>query len=239
MLTGLSHLALEVKHLDRARDFYADRLGLVPIHESDTEVGFRVGDTTLRLRRPTAVPRGGLHVHYAFTTPESAYDDWLARLGDLAPAEHQFGRYRSLYVDDPDDHCVEIGGIDGEGDDRQSTTGVSDDSPPLTGIFEIVLEVAELAAAESRYTALGFEVVDRGEERRRVRLRGPFDLELWEPQLGLADARGGVHVDLGLRTGDPESAVSALGDSVVARESVEGGVRVRERDGHWLTLLAE
>ncbi|MFC5367088.1 VOC family protein [Salinirubrum litoreum] len=247
MLTGLSHLALEVKHLNRAREFYADRLGLSPTHESASEIGVRVGETTLRLRRPTAVPRGGLHVHYAFTTPESAYDDWLARLADLAPEEHQFGSYRSLYVDDPDDHCVEIGGIGGVGDDEASvapadadvTDTPSDDTPPLTGIFEIVLEVADLAAAESRYTALGFEVVDRGEDRRRVRLRGPFDLELWEPQLGLADARGGVHVDLGLRTDDPESAVSALGDSVVARESVDGGVRVRETDGHWLTFLAD
>jgi catechol 2,3-dioxygenase-like lactoylglutathione lyase family enzyme len=235
MLTGLSHLTLEVTSLDRARDFYADRLGLPVARESDTEMAFRVGDTTLRLRRPTAVPRGGLHVHYAFTTPEPAYDDWAARLADLAPAEHQFGAYRSLYVDDPDDHCVEIGGI---GDDEPRTSAGTD-APPLTGIFEVVLEVAELAAAESRYVALGFEVVDRGEERRRVRLRGPFDLELWEPQLGLADARGGVHVDLGLRTDDPDAAAAALGDDVVTRESVDGGVRLREADGHWLTFLAD
>jgi catechol 2,3-dioxygenase-like lactoylglutathione lyase family enzyme len=246
MLAGLSHLALEVKYLDRARDFYADRLGLPVVEESDTEVGVRAGETTLRLRRPTAVPRGGLHVHYAFTTPEQEYETWLVRLDDLAPAEHQFGNYRSLYVDDPDGHCVEIGGVDeadteaaatetDTGGASQSTGG---DTPPLTGIFEVVLEVADLAAAEARYTALGFAVVDRGDERRRVRLRGPFDLELWEPQLGLADARGGVHVDLGLRTDDPAAAVAALGDSVVSRESVDGGVRVREPDGHWLTFLA-
>ena len=137
-------------------------------------------------------------------------------------------------VDDPDDHCVEIGGVDEASTESAAT---ENDTPPLTGIFEVVLEVADLAAAESRYAALGFEVVDRGDERRRVRLRGPFDLELWEPQLGLADARGGVHVDLGLRTDDPAASVSALGDSVVSRESVDGGVRVRETDGHWLTFL--
>ena len=256
MLDALSHLALEVKHLDRARSFYVDRLGLPVVHESDTEVGVRVGGSTLRLRRPTAVPRGGLHVHYAFTTPAPAYDDWLAQLADLAPAEHQFGSYRSLYVDDPDDHCVEIGGIgdgaasgttvDGEAEESSTETdaeatarSASGDAPPLTGIFEVVLEVADLAAAAARYTALGFEVVDRGDDRRRVRLRGPFDLELWEPHLGLADARGGVHVDLGLRTDDPAAAVAALGDDVVSQESVDGGVRVQERDGHWLTFLAE
>jgi catechol 2,3-dioxygenase-like lactoylglutathione lyase family enzyme len=244
MLAGLSHLALEVKYLDRARGFYADRLGLPVVSESNTEVTFRVGETALRLRRPTGVPRGGLHVHYAFTTPETAYDEWLVRLDDLAPAEHQFGNYRSLYVDDPDDHCVEIGGVDEAGTEAAATetdTGAASqstggDTPPLTGIFEVVLEVADLAAAEARYTALGFAVVDRGDERRRVRLRGPFDLELWEPQLGLADARGGVHVDLGLRTDDPAAAVAALGDSVVSRESIDDGVRVREADGHWLTF---
>lgn len=247
MLTGLAHLALEVKYLDLARDFYTDRLGLRVVEKSDTELAVRAGETTLRLRRPTAVPRGGLHVHYAFTTPEPAYAEWLERLDDLAPAQHQFGSYRSLYVDDPDDHCVEIGGV-GDGADADSPSAERDaesaassagDGPPLTGIFEVVLEVADLAAAESRYTALGFEVVDRGDDRRRVRLRGPFDLELWEPQLGLADARGGVHVDLGLRTDDPAAAVSALGDGVVVQESVPNGVRVREADGHWLTFLAE
>jgi catechol 2,3-dioxygenase-like lactoylglutathione lyase family enzyme len=232
MLTGLAHLGLEVKSLDRARAFYCDRLGLDPVAETPDRLSFRVGDDDLHLRRPTGVPRGGLHVHYAFTTPESQYDDWRDRLADLDPDEHQFGSYRSLYVDDPDDHCVEVGGI-GEMPPDAATAP----RPLLTGIFEIVLEVADLAAAEARYTALGFEVVDRGEDRRRVRLRGPFDLELWEPQLGLADARGGVHVDLGLYAPDPEAAVAAVGADPETATEVPGGVRVEEADCHRLTFL--
>ncbi|WP_129115821.1 VOC family protein [Halegenticoccus tardaugens] len=236
MLDALSHLALEVKYLDRARGFYVDRLGLTPTEETDTEVAFSLGGgdrrddgtTQLILRRPSRVPRGGLHVHYAFSTSEAAYEGWLERLADLDPEEHTFGSYRSLYVDDPDDHCVEIGGLADGGTDVG-----------LVGIFEVVLEVVDLDRSEELYSALGFETVDRGDERRRVRLRSPFglDLELWEPQLGLADARGGVHVDLAFDAGDPDGAADAIDRWVCERERVGDGVRVSDPDGHSLTFV--
>lgn len=271
VLTSCDHLALEVKYLDRARRFYADALGLAPDAVHDREVRYAVGETDLVLRRPHDVPRGGLHVHYALSCPPDRYEDWASHLAPRDPEEVSFGAYSSLYVDDPDDHCVEVGGVpsgddsdgtgeagdadDGTASDRDADEGTASDrdvadatdatdteiadAPALTGLFEVVLEVESLAPAEDRYTALGFDVVDRGEQRRRVRLRGPFDLELWEPQLGLADARGGVHVDLGLRATDPAAAVETLGDDVVASEPVEGGVRVRDADGHWLTFRAD
>jgi catechol 2,3-dioxygenase-like lactoylglutathione lyase family enzyme len=226
MLTSLDHLALEVKYLDRTREFYEGRLGVTPASEGEATVAYEAGETTLALRRPSSVPRGGLHVHYAFATPAAEYDSWRSRLAPLDPSEHRFGSYRSLYVDDPDDHCVEIGGVGGEGSG-------------LTGIFEVVLEVADLDAAVETYAALGFEVVDRGDDRRRVRLRGPVDLELWEPQLGLADARGGVHVDLGFGTDDPHGAADAIASRTDRRERVGGGVRVRDADCHYLTFRRE
>lgn len=236
MLSGFAHLALEVKYLDRARAFYVDRLGLVPTRESTDEFAFDIGETTLLLRRPSTIPRGGLHTHYAFSTTETAYDAWNERLAALDPIEHTFGSYRSLYLDDPDDHCVEIGGVE-----RDTTPEMDDerrraDTPGLTGIFEVVLEVADLDRATARYRTLGFEVVDRGTDRRRVRLGGPVDLELWEPQLGLADARGGVHVDLGFYANDPARAVEAL-DVCGEPVAIDGGYRVREADGHALTFV--
>jgi catechol 2,3-dioxygenase-like lactoylglutathione lyase family enzyme len=226
MLTSLRHLGLEVKYLDAAREFYVDRLGLEPTSRGEQAFAVRAGETTLVLRRPTGVPRGGLHTHYAFSTPPEEYDSWHERLADLAPVEHDFGGYQSLYVYDPDGHCVEIGnnGTDGSG---------------LTGIFEVVLEVEDLANAEQLYANLGFEPVDRGTDRRRLRLRGPFDLELWEPQLGIADARGGVHVDLGIATPDPEAAADRIAAHVDRRTAVDGGVSVRTGDCHWLTFLQD
>ena len=227
MLTRLTHLALESKDLDAARAFYEDRFGLASARETDDEAVLPVGETELHLRRPTGVPRGGLHTHFAFSAAPGTLPAWRERLADLDPETVDFGGFRSLYVYDPDGNCVEVG--------IEATEERGDPAAP-TGIFEVVLEVADLDAAEATYTALGFEPVDRGESRRRVRLRGPMDLELWEPQLGLADARGGVHVDLGFETADPDAAAEAVAAWTTAREAVDGGVRVRDGDGHWVTF---
>ncbi|WP_142857068.1 VOC family protein [Salinigranum halophilum] len=226
MLSALTQLALEVKYLDRARDFYAEYFDLDPVEATESEVVFEVGETRLVLRRPDGVPRGGLHVHYAFATGADAYETWEARLSALPTVAFDFGGSRSLYVDDPDDHCVEVGTVS-----EQATDG-------LVGVFELVLEVESLAPAVERYQTLGFEVVDRGGDRRRVRLRGPMDLELWEPQLGIADARGGVHVDARFAADDPVLAAEAVAPEATV-ETVDGGVRVREADGHVLTFVDE
>ncbi|SFR41429.1 fosmidomycin resistance protein [Halogeometricum limi] len=240
MLTRLCRLGLEAKYLGTAREFYETRLGLAPTDESDTAVTYRVGETTLELRRPLDVPRGGVHTHYAFSTTREAYPDWMASLSDLDPVEFSFGHSNSLYVYDADGNCVEIGGID-DGNDAESLGGENPLSSdlPLTGIFEVVLEVTDLERAEAQFRALGFEVSDRGQDRPRVRLSGPVDLELWEPQLGIADARGGLHVDLTFETADPAAAAEAAGPWVDGPDEVAGGLRVRDADGHVLTFVTD
>lgn len=231
MLSTLSALALEVKYLDRAVDWYEAHLGL-DCDRGEHEARFQIGETTLVLREPATVPRGGLHVHYALSTPEDRYDEWLADLSEeFEVVEFDFGSARSLYVDDPDDHCVEIG------------TGGSGGDDPLTGVFEVALEVEDLARAEAFYEALGFSVVDRGEERERVRLDGPMALELWKPQLGIADARGGVHTDLQFAASNPSEAVDAVADRAccveVLGDSVNSAHRIQDPDGHYLTIQGE
>ena len=224
MLSGLRWLALEAKYLDRAREFYETHLDLSVAREGDGEVVFDAGGTDLVFREPGAVPRGGVHTHYAFATPPDRYAEWRDRLAasfDLT--EFDFGGSKSLYFYDPDGNCVEIGGC-GEGE------------AAITDVFEIVLEVEDLARAESFYRALGFEVTDRGGDRRRVRLGGPVALELWEPQLGIADARGGLHVDVGFAADDPTAAVEAVRDDACSVEELGDGVRVRDSDGHYVTF---
>ncbi|WP_049987193.1 VOC family protein [Halobellus rufus] len=259
MLTGLRRLGLEAKSLARARTFYEERLGLTPVdgvadvteRESADEtaaVAYPVGTsdadaTTLLLRRPEDAPRGGVHTHYAFSTTAAAYPRWRRRLADLDPVEFSFGSSDSLYVYDPDGNCVEIGSVDTDAADAAARDGppasrdAAESAPPLTGIFEVVLEVLDLDRAEARYRRLGFEVVDRGSDRRRVRLDGPVALELWEPQLGIADARGGLHVDLAFAAPNPDAAVEAGAPWPGDPEPVEGGVRVVDGDGHVLTFL--
>ena len=229
MLDGFRWLGLEVKYLDLARAFYADLLDLPVVGDSERTIRVGAGDHEIRLRRPTDQPRGGLHTHFAFATPPDHYQAWWDRLSeDHDVQEHTFGSARALYLYDPDGNCVEIGQ---RGERRDNA------SPELSGIFEVVLEVADLERAETLYADLGFETVDRGTDRRRVRMNGPFELELWEPQLGIADARGGVHVDLGLEAEDPEIVAEVVGDRLCGIQSVDGGVRIRDPDGHWLTVL--
>ncbi|WP_227134326.1 VOC family protein [Halorubellus salinus] len=241
MLSGLSWLALEVKDVAAARAFYGETLAMDAVADgslpaalarADDQVAFAAGDTALVLRRPDAVPRGGLHTHYAMSIPSDEYDEWWRALEDAGFAldEHVFGDARSLYCYDDDGNCVELGQTDVDG-------------PGIDGVFEVVLEVADLDAAEAFYAALGFETVDRGADRERVRMHGPMALELWEPHLGLADARGGVHVDLGFETEAPERAANAVEDRITDRESLDAGagggeraVRVRDPDGHVLTF---
>jgi len=234
MLSSLSELALEAHHLGPAADWYETHLGLDG-DRSDREARYQVGATTLVLREPSTVPRGGLHVHYALATPEDRYGDWLADLQrELDVVEFDFGSARSLYVDDPDGHCVEIG------------TGGRGGDASLTGVFEVALEVEDLARAEAFYESLGFDVVDRGDGRERTRLAGPMALELWEPQRGIADARGGVHADLRFETPDPGAAVDAVADRACSVETlgddgadVVAARRVRDPDGHYLTFHGE
>jgi len=224
MLDALRWLTLEVKYLDAAREFYAGTLDLPVTAETDDELHLDAGAHQLRLRRPSSVPRGGLHTHFAFATPDDRYEAWWDRLSaafDLS--EHRFGSSRSLYCYDPDGNCVEIGQRGGG-------------ERAITGVFEVVLEVEALDPAVAFYRDLGFEVVDRGAERKRVRLTGPVDLELWEPHLGLADARGGVHVDLGFAAEDPAATVDAVADRVLDRVEFDDGLRVRDPDGHWLAV---
>ncbi|WP_458188659.1 VOC family protein [Haladaptatus sp. NG-WS-4] len=227
MLSGLRWLALEVKSLDRAREFYETHLDLPVLEERDDEVTLGADDHALVLRRPQAVPRGGLHTHYAFSAPKAQYDDWYDRLSSVFDlVEHDFASSRSLYFYDPDGNCVEIGGTDASGDG-------------ITGIFEIVLEVEDLGEAEQFYSDIGFETYDRGADRKRVRMGGPFDLELWEPHLGIADARGGVHVDIGVRADSPAAVRETVEDRACRIETVESGIRIRDPDGHFLTVVAD
>jgi catechol-2,3-dioxygenase len=226
MLATPAWVTLEVKYVDRAAAFYDAFLELDVVEETESEAVLAAGGTDIRLRAPGAVPRGGLHTHYALTVPDREYDDWYERLdAQFDLVEETFGGERSLYFYDPEGNCVELGERDHDGEG-------------VTGLFELVLEVEDLPAAVEFYTTLGFDVVDDDRDSGRVRCTtGDLDLELWESRLGIADARGGVHVDFGVVAEDPESAADAVADEALAVTTVDDGMRIRDPDGHYLTLV--
>src|ERR671931_859344 len=70
--------------------------------------------------------------------------------------------------------------------------------PPVTGISELVHEVADLDAARRFYgEVLGFEETSYGEgrdDRRWYLIGNSARLGIWTPQVGLAGGGGGAHV---------------------------------------------
>lgn len=226
---SLDWLALAAASPGALAAYYRDRLGLDPVDGDDiagppVAASFETPPDRLVLRDHRTIPSGGVHTHFAVSVSPRRYDAIATRLRETGPlVERTFGGNRSLYRHDPAGHCVEFGerdGLDG----------------PVGQIFEVVLEVADLDRAVSRYRQLGFEPIDGDPNRPRRRLGGPFDLELWEPHLGIDDARGGCHVDLGVTVDDPAATAAALADTADAGVERDGRLFVRDPDGHtwWL-----
>ena len=98
-------------------------------------------------------------------------------------------------------------------------TPVSADGPPrVTGISELVLEVADLDAARRFYRdVLGFEETLYGEGRRGrywYLIGETARLGLWTPQIGLAGGRGEEEID------------RLLGSIAAAGGEVEGPIQL-------------
>jgi catechol 2,3-dioxygenase-like lactoylglutathione lyase family enzyme len=77
----------------------------------------------------------------------------------------------------------------------------------VTGVSELVLEVADVERSERFYTdVLGLPVVERWPHRNAVWvLAGPGTrIGLWEPQVGLEGSRGGEHVHFALHLEDED-----------------------------------
>jgi catechol 2,3-dioxygenase-like lactoylglutathione lyase family enzyme len=138
---------------------------------------------------------------------------------------------------------------------------VEERQAPVTGVSELVLEVAELERAERFYVdKLRLPVVERWHNRRAVWvLAGSTRIGLWEPQVGLEGSQGGKHVHFALQVEerDFEGLVTTLRkgglDVPVHEFGGLGGLGVVERpsrsayvsdpDGHlvefWTASMAD
>jgi catechol 2,3-dioxygenase-like lactoylglutathione lyase family enzyme len=88
-------------------------------------------------------------------------------------------------------------------------------SVPVTGVSELVLEVADLEEAERFYSGvLGLPVVERWPAREAIWVMAGdrTRIGLWRPQVGLAGGRGGVHVHFAMHIAesDYERAVALV-----------------------------
>ncbi|MFP4590047.1 MAG: fosmidomycin resistance protein [Halobacteriales archaeon] len=231
MIRRLAWLAVEAGPPTPTVDFYERLVGLPPdgttaVDPARLVASYRLGDGRLELRSPDGNPPVGRHTHFAIEVAANRYDGLYGRFERHGPVtERTFGGNRSVYLLDPAGHVVEFG-------ERPELDGAFGD------IFEVVLEVEDRDRACDRYLRLGLEPVDQGTDRPRVRLTGAFDLELWEPHRGIAGARGGSNVELGLVVDDPEAAVAAIAGSSASPDAHDGGgLVVTDPDGHRLVFL--
>ena len=116
-VTGVSELVLEVSDLDAAERFYSEVLGL-PVVERWPQrdaIWVMAGERTrIGLWKPQVGlfgSRGGAHVHFAMHIAEADYEAALERLRSLGQRVEEIefeGSGRALYVNDPDEHLVEL-----------------------------------------------------------------------------------------------------------------------------------
>jgi catechol 2,3-dioxygenase-like lactoylglutathione lyase family enzyme len=117
---------------------------------------------------------------------------------------------------------------------------------PVTGVSELVLEVADLKAAERFYAGvLGLPVVDRWPNRGAIWVMAGdrTRIGLWLPQVGLHGGRGGIHVHFAMHIADDdfEAAVDRLEEHgcEVKQTAFEGAGRaayVDDPDGNVVEL---
>ena len=121
------------------------------------------------------------------------------------------------------------------------------DGIPVTGVNELVLEVIDLEAAEHFYSeVLGLPVVERWPHRGAfwVLAGERTRIGLWQPQLGIAGGRGGVHVHYAMELAEEhfDAAVERLRGygyepEVVAFDDDRGrALYVTDPDGHVVEL---
>ena len=117
----IKETCLYVKDLAATKAFYEGKLGLPAFSFVEgSHVFFRVENCVLlcfmneAVKEKTTLPPhfGEGHLHFAFDTTRSAYNEWRQKVVDAeVEIEHDHvwpGGYRSFYFRDPDQHCVEI-----------------------------------------------------------------------------------------------------------------------------------
>ena len=117
MSSGLSHVTLMVRDLDRMRQILEAALDARLVHEGDgrsrsREMFLTVGETWVAIIEGEG-PSSPTYDHVAFRIEADEFDERLARLRDLgleveASRPRQPGEGRSIYFRDHDNHLIEL-----------------------------------------------------------------------------------------------------------------------------------
>ena len=112
VITGLNHITLAVRDLDRSFDFYAGVLGLKPVARWPKGAYFSAGDLWLALTLDARTRGGPLpeYTHVAFTVAPDDFDAMCRRIATSGAKTWQQNTSEgaSHYFLDPDGHKLEI-----------------------------------------------------------------------------------------------------------------------------------
>ena len=111
MLTGLNHLTLAVRELERSINFYHDLLGFRLAAQWNTGAYLELGELWLCLSVDDCVePPRADYTHYAFSISAAAFGAFTDELRGAGVAEWKDNRSEgdSFYFLDPDGHKLEI-----------------------------------------------------------------------------------------------------------------------------------
>lgn len=109
-VTGLDHVVLHVRELDRSRRFYTEVLGMPIHHETATQCFVKCGNQLLALfeRKEGEIHAGQGLDHIAIDVAEGTYESLKAGLDESGVnLDGQPGHLRA-YVYDPDGHRVQL-----------------------------------------------------------------------------------------------------------------------------------
>jgi catechol 2,3-dioxygenase-like lactoylglutathione lyase family enzyme len=124
-LDGMSHIALNVKDMDRAEKFYSQTLGFPVIHRTTMKAGFShievdTGDVAIALFESPQLDLKDAHqtmtedgyLHFAFSSTYDRFDETIHTLNEsgvnLEGKPRDWGSSVSVYFKDPDGHQLEI-----------------------------------------------------------------------------------------------------------------------------------
>lgn len=113
---GIEEIFLQVKDLDKAVDFYHNKLG-IPVDKRDEERVYLQcdrGHIVLQIENSTGRHQGGGPLHFAFTVTEDTFDAIVDRMvasefQTRGPIERELPRKgRALFIFDPDGNETEV-----------------------------------------------------------------------------------------------------------------------------------
>lgn len=113
MITGIHHVQLTVapEHLERAKVFYVDLLGMTPIEDPFGKPGFwlAAGEQQVHVRPETNVDRARTRAHPAFLVANlAALRAKLDQLGYTILEEPKLHGFERFHVLDPSDNRIEL-----------------------------------------------------------------------------------------------------------------------------------